>query len=128
MRRWQDRLSVRITESGNSRLFLNLVFEILLDMFESPLNLFIFLCCIRGFFRFIACPACLIAFTEMVCLQHLSVRARKWYNSLVMRAVLTAAAAAVFLINGRSAHWTVRSKNHASMISSPAQPGGLTDT
>ena len=52
MRRWQDRLSVRITESGNPRLCLNLVFEILLDMFENPLNLFVFLCCIGGFFRF----------------------------------------------------------------------------
>ena len=38
--------------------------------------------------------------------------------------VLTAAAAAVFLINGRSAHRTARSKNHASMIFSPAQPDG----
>ncbi len=27
------------------------VFEILLDMFENPLDFFIFLCCIGGFFR-----------------------------------------------------------------------------
>ena len=52
MGRRQDCPSVRIMESENSRLFLTLVFEILLDMFENPLDFLIFLCCIGGFFRF----------------------------------------------------------------------------
>ena len=38
--------------------------------------------------------------------------------------VLIAAAAAVLLIDGRSAHRTARSKNHASMIFSHGQPYG----
>ena len=38
--------------------------------------------------------------------------------------VLIAANAAVLLIDGRSAHRSARSKNHASMISSHGQPYG----